>query len=534
MDQAEFWFKMIVAKHCTYLQRVISGSKFLFSSKQWTPAECYISTTSSAGYSRFQRSVELTSVRYPNVKRGNYGQITAADVARFNEIMPDASRVLTDPQEIDGYNTDWMGIYKGSGQIVLRPKTTDEVSKILKYCNERRLAVVPQGGNTGLVGGSVPLFDEVIISTRLMNNIINVDATAGVLVCQSGCILEQLNEYLQNHDLMMPLDLGSKGSCNIGGNVSTNAGGIRLMRYGSLHGSVLGLEAVTADGQVIDCLSSLRKDNVGYHTKNWFIGSEGTLGIVTAVSVFCPRRPTSINLAFLGCDSFDKVLKTLSVAQTKLNEILSAFEFMDDLTMNVSTRHLKTTCPIKSAPFYVLVETSGSNSEHDESKLNAFLETVMATGLVMDGTVASQSSHIKSIWHLRESVAAGLLDDGHCYKYDISLPHIAFYEIVEVMRKKLAGITTTVCGYGHVADGNLHFNATSKEFDRDVLNTIEPFLYEYVAKFRGSISAEHGIGFSKRKYIEYGRPEPVVNLMKKMKGLLDPNAILNPYKVLPL
>lgn len=491
---------------------------------------------------RFSTSVEvatgkelpLTSIRYPHVTRAGFSEVTSEDVTKFREILPEASRVLTNPDEVSSYNRDWMGQYRGSSQVVLRPKTTSEVSAILKYCNDRQLAVVPQGGNTGLVGGSTPVFDEVIISTQLMNNIISLDKTSGVLVCQAGCVLEQLNEHLEKSDLMMPLDLGSKGSCNIGGNVSTNAGGIRLLRYGSLHGSVLGVEAVMANGEVIDCLSTLRKDNVGYHLKHWFIGSEGTLGFVTAISILCPSKPKSVSVAFLACESFEKVLQTLSVARAELNEILSAFELLDAESLFLSTRHLKATSPLEtSAPFYVLVETSGSNSSHDEAKLNSFLETIMDAGIVIDGTVSADPSKIGRIWLIRESVSSGLLDDGHCYKYDISLPLSHYYDFVEVMREKLAGIATRVCGYGHVGDGNLHFNVTSKEYSTEVLSIIEPFLYDYVAKFRGSISAEHGLGFAKRNHIHFGRNEPAVGLMKQMKALLDPNGILNPYKTLP-
>lgn len=367
-----------------------------------------------------------------------------------------------------------------------------------------------------------------------MKNIISLDKTSGVLTCQAGCILEQLNEYLDEFDLIMPLDLGAKGSCHIGGNVSTNAGGVRLLKYGSLHGSVLGIEVVTANGAVVDCLSAMRKDNVGYHLRHCFIGSEGTLGIVTAVSILCYQKPKAVNLAFLACESFSKVLEILSAARSQLNEILSAFEFMDSEAMSSSVRHLKTSNPLqKTAPFYVLIETSGSDSTHDEAKLNSFLNNVMENGVVIDGTVASGPSQFKSIWLIRESITPSLLDDGYCYKYDISLPLNCFYDIVDVMRKRLAGKAVTVCGFGHVGDGNLHFNATSRQFSKEVVNVIEPFLYEYVAKFRGSISAEHGIGLAKKKYFQLGRPEPVVDLMKQLKAMFDPNGILNPYKTLP-
>ncbi|XP_077998542.1 D-2-hydroxyglutarate dehydrogenase, mitochondrial-like [Glandiceps talaboti] len=474
--------------------------------------------------------VELTAVRY-NVKRGQYGEVTEDDLKFFNDLLP--SRVVTDESELAGNNVDWMKMVKGSSKVLLKPKTTEEVSKILAHCNSRNLAVVPQGGNTGLVGGSVPVFDEIIISTALMNKVINFDKLSGVLTCQSGCILENLDNCIEEDGFLMPLDLGAKGSCHIGGNVSTNAGGIRLLRYGSLHGNVLGIEAVLADGTVLDCLSSLRKDNTGYDLKQMFIGSEGTLGIVTAVSILCPRRPQSMNLAFLGCESFDKVLETLKNAKGMLEEVLSAYEFLDNDCMMLLTKYLKMTNPLSEYPFYVLVETSGSNASHDEEKLNTFLETAMETGNVIDGTVATDITKIKTIWALRESIAEALMHDGTVYKYDVSLPPTQIYALVEDMRVHLGDDANRVVGYGHVGDGNLHLNVTSPSHSSELLNKIEPYIYEWVSKHKGSISAEHGLGFKKKNFIQYSKSDSAVELMQKMKNLMDPKGILNPYKTLP-
>lgn len=193
-----------------------------------------------------------------------------------------------------------MAAVRGYSQVLLKPRTTAEVSAILKYCNARKLAVCPQGGNTGLVGGSVPVFDEIILSTQLMNEIEHVDDVSGVLVCQAGCVLERLEERAAEHGLVMPIDLGAKGTCHIGGNVSTNAGGLRLLRYGNLHGNILGVEAVKADGTILDLMSNFKKDNTGYHLKHLFIGSEGTLGVVTKVAIACPTASKAINVAFVG------------------------------------------------------------------------------------------------------------------------------------------------------------------------------------------------------------------------------------------
>jgi FAD/FMN-containing dehydrogenase len=306
-----------------------------------------------------------------------------------------------------------------------------------------------------LIGGSVPVFDEIIISTSLMNQIISLDEEAGVLVCQAGCVLEYLDNYLAEKGLMMPLDLGAKGSCQIGGNVSTNAGGLRLLRYGSLHGNILGIESVLADGTVIDCLSTMRKDNTGYDLKQLFVGSEGTLGIVTAVSILTPPRPQSINVALMGCENFDQVKQVYTTGRALLGEILSAVEFFDSTCSGLVDKHLNLINPLSDYPFYVLVETSGSHEDHDQQKLNIFLEELLSRDYIEDGIVATDISKMKLIWSLRESIAEALLKEGVTYKYDVSLPLNCLYELVEEMKQRTEGVVKCVVGYGHIGDGTV-------------------------------------------------------------------------------
>lgn len=428
---------------------------------------------------------------------------------------------------------DWLKSVRGRSELLLRPQTTAQVSEILRYCNGRNLAVTPQGGNTGLVGGSVPVHDEIILSTALMNNVLSFDRISGILTCQAGCVLEHLHQYLEEKDFIMPLDLGAKGSCHIGGNVATNAGGIRLLRYGSLRGTVLGLEVVLADGCVLDCLTTLRKDNTGYDLKQLFIGSEGTLGVITAVSILCPHKPSAVNVALLGCETFDQLLGTFQLCKGMLGEILSAFEFLDAACMGLLNTHLRLANPIRDCPFYIVMETSGSNSAHDEAKLHAFLEAAMTSSLVTDGTVANEDAKVKAIWSLRERVTEALTHDGFTYKYDVSLPVEQIYSLVTAMREHLGARAKNVVGYGHVGDGNLHLNVTSPARDPALLAAIEPFVYEWTAGWRGSVSAEHGLGLKKRNYIYYSKPRAAVQLMGHIKTLLDPRGILNPYKTLP-
>ncbi|NWI34335.1 D2HDH protein, partial [Sula dactylatra] len=480
-----------------------------------------------------------------SVRRLPFSRLSDGDVAFFERLMP--GRVVTDPEELEPFNVDWLKSVRGCSKLMLKPQTTAEASQALRYCYERNLAVNPQGGNTGLVGGSIPVFDEIILSTVLMNRIISFDKVSGILVCQAGCILEKLNEYLEEQGFIMPLDLGAKGSCHIGGNVATNAGGLRLLRYGSLRGTVLGLEVVLADGSALDCLASLRKDNTGYDLKQLFIGSEGTLGFITAVSILCPQKPKAVNLAFLGCQSFAKVLETFTTCRAMLGEILSACEFMDEKCMELVKRYLKLSSPVTGSPFYVLIETSGSNTTHDEEKLNNFLEQAMTSGLVADGTVATDDKKIKArgtwfiwislihqmLWSLRERITEALTHDGYVYKYDISLPVGKLYDLVTDMRTRLGPSAKNVVGYGHLGDGNLHLNITTESYSCSLLDAIEPFVYEWTARYNGSISAEHGLGFKKKQFIQYSKPKEAVFLMQRFKAMLDPKGILNPYKMLP-
>ncbi|KAM9317332.1 D-2-hydroxyglutarate dehydrogenase, mitochondrial [Gastrophryne carolinensis] len=471
-----------------------------------------------------------TSERY-RVSRLPFSQVTAQDLRHFQQLIP--GRVITDESDLKAHNIDWLKTVKGHGKVLLKPKTSEEVSQILTYCNDRNLAVTPQGGNTGLVGGSVPVFDEILISTTLMNEVTSFDNVSGVLVCQAGCILESLNQYLAERGYTMPLDLGAKGSCHIGGNLATNAGGLRLLRYGSLRGTVLGLEAVLPDGSVLNCLNSLRKDNTGYDLKQLFIGSEGTLGLITAVSILCPRRPGAVNVVFLGCESFNKVLEVFTMCRDQLGEILSACEFLDSECMRLVETYLKLTNPLAENPFYVLVETSGSCAKHDEEKLNAFLEKALESGSVTTGTVATDPSKILSIWALRERITEALAHDGYVYKYDLSLPVEKLYSLVEETKAHVGSSAKSVVGYGHLGDGNLHLNITEKTHSNTLQSALEPFVYEWTSKHNGSISAEHGLGFKKRDHIYYSKSREAVQLMQRIKHMLDPKGIMNPYKTIP-
>lgn len=495
-------------------------------------------------------SSQLTADKYA-VKRGDFAKLSDEDLSHFHSIL-NPNQMITDTNDLIAFNQDWMKKYTGQSQLVLKPKTTEQVSKILAYCNERKLAVVPQGGNTGLVGGSVPVFDEIVISTASMNKIRSFDESSGIFKVDAGVILEAADTFLAEKGHIFPLDLGAKGSCFVGGNVATNAGGLRLLRYGSLHGSVLGLEVVLADGTVMDSMHSLRKDNTGYDLKQLFIGSEGSLGIITGVSILCPARPKSVNIAFLGLESYEMVQKCFQTARSDLCEILSAFEFMDHDSQLLAAKSLKTTHPlcqedetgvdsVPEYPFYVLLETSGSTKEHDDEKLENFLEKVMGDETVVDGTVSQDETQLRTLWTWREGIAEASQQFGGVYKYDVSLPLDSMYSLVEAVQERLKKLNLSstedeskpvyeAVGYGHIGDGNLHLNVAVREYNKEVEKALEPFVYEFVSKHHGSISAEHGLGFQKKNYIGYSKSEVEIRMIKDIKNHYDPKGILNPYK----
>ena len=475
-----------------------------------------------------------------------YAILSDAHLNFFEKILS-KSQLITDSQILESFNIDWLKTCQGNSKLALLPRTTHELSIILKYCNDNNLAVCPQGGNTGAVGGGVPAYDEIIISTKLMNSIIDLNPESNILKCQSGCVLQTLDEYVEKEaGLMMPLDLGAKGSCHIGGNVSTNAGGLRLLRYGSLKGNVLGLEVVLADGKILNTMgTSLRKDNTGYDLGEIFIGSEGTLGFVSGVSILCAVRPKAANLIFIACsqNNFQNVIEIFKFAKRELGEILSAFEFIDRESMWAVNEQLKIDNPFsnseisKNCMFYCLVETHGSCNQHDIEKIESFFHKLTEKTLCQDAIIAENETHFKNLWSIRERMAEALSRDGYNYMYDISLPIGKMYDLVIDLRKRLnengnPGLRRCVA-FGHIGDSNLHLNLTSTLFEPKLFNLIEPFIYEWTKNNYGSISAEHGLGLKKRDYIYFSKPKEVVQQMKTIKQMFDPKYILNPYKTLP-
>lgn len=511
-------------------------------------------------FSRSSRlSLQLRGYAANPDRNSQFARLSEQDLPSLASIFssPDTSLLTTlgekptaTTDDLEPFNVDWMGKYKGQSSIIVKPKTTEEVSKVLKWCNERKVAVVPQGGNTGLVGGSVPLHDEVVLSLSSMNSVRHFDPLSGYVSVDSGIVLENLDNFLAQKGHIVPLDLGAKGSCQIGGNVATNAGGLRMLRYGSLHGNVLGLEVVLPDGRIINGMKGLKKDNTGIDLKQLFIGSEGVLGVITGVTLSAPVRPSATNVAVFALPDYESVQAAFSSARRDLGEILSAFEFFDAASYKLVRSHghaaeRKTFEEGEDAPFFCLVETSGSNKDHDDEKLGAFLEQLMESGIVNDGVLAQDETQIGQLWSLREGIPEAAGKAGRVYKYDLSLPVEKMYSLVHEIREKLSeknllaaeaeggngsGPVKTVFGFGHLGDGNLHINIVADAYKKEIEEVVEPYIYELVAKHNGSISAEHGLGLMKAPYVSYSQDSPSLDLMRTLKKTLDPNGILNPYK----
>ena len=496
---------------------------------------------------------------------------TPQDITHFRSLLsqPDRS-VVTD--DISHYNKDWTGHYVGSSSLVLRPRSTQEVSSILKYCNKNLIGVVPQGGNTGLCGGATPMQDEVILSLERMKTIHGIDKMSGILTCDAGVVLENLHSYAKSHNFLFPLDIGSKGTCQIGGNVSTNAGGQYFFRFGSLHATVMGMEVCLADGRILHLnisddddnakrCGTNRKDNTGYDLKHLFIGGEGTLGIITKVAIACPALPISRNAMLLVCNSYENdVLELLQCAKKNLGEILSAVELMDYNTLECVQKHglvgdcsasqllkdlLDTPTQEQSSstnsPLFILVETQGSHLENDTTTMDSFITQLFDNGTVQNGFVAQDNKQILEMWSIRESCNPCVSAEGCCYKFDVSIPVDEYMDVAYEVENKLQQEESSVgdvrvCVWGHLADGNAHINVvTPGRYTKDInlAKRIETIVYGSVVSRKGSISAEHGLGQAKNEYLGQIKEKNTMDIMKQIRSTLDPHGIMNPNKYLP-
>lgn len=458
---------------------------------------------------------------------------------RLREIVGPAA-VLTEPAATAAYTTDWTGVFAGAALAVVRPASTGEVAAVVRACGEAGVAVVPQGGNTGLAGGGVPdaLGEQVVVVLDRMRAVREVDPVADTITVEAGVVLHAVQEAARAAGRLFPLSLGSEGSCTVGGTVSTNAGGTAVLRYGMMRDLVLGVEVVLPDGRVWDGLRPLRKDNTGYDLKQLFVGAEGTLGIVTAAVLRMvpdtPRRAT----ALVALPSVDAAVALLPLLRGHAGGELSTWELLNRQALDLVLAHL----PGARDPFgerhgwYGLVEYAGS-ADHVSARLQEALEDAVGRDLVADAVVAGSPGQRAELWALREGVSEAQKVEGATVKHDVTLPIADLAGFVAELGPRLDALLPGVrlVTYGHVGDGNLHYNLSAPPGDDAALRTAAPDLtrtvYDAVAALDGSISAEHGLGVLKRDAAAAYKSDVEVDLMRAVKAALDPRGLMNPGKV---
>jgi FAD/FMN-containing dehydrogenase len=415
---------------------------------------------------------------------------------------------------------------------ICMPRTTQQVSKIMALCNAMHQAVVVQGGMSGWVRATQTEAGELALSLERMNEIELVDTANRTVIVQAGVVLETLQKHLEQFDLSFPLDLGGRGSCQVGGNASTNAGGMRVIRYGMMRDQVLGMEAVLADGRIVSSLNRMIKNNTGYDLKQLFIGSEGTLGVITRLVLRLRERPKSSNTALVSAHSFDQIARMLRHMDGELGGQLSAFEMIDNNFYRVNTSAGRHGAPLPpGSPFYAIIEALGADQQRDTEIFDNALERAVEGGLIDDAVIAKSERERASIWEVREDLQHIVRDFRPFYAFDVSLP-------VGDMEQYMTRVTSalhaswpsgSIAFLGHVGDGNLHIAIGAG--GTDDRHGVEACVYEPLRGIGGSISAEHGIGLEKKPWFSISRSDDEVNIMRDVKQLLDPNCILNPGKI---
>ena len=438
--------------------------------------------------------------------------------------------------DIDAKNyQDAMGARSIPPLLLLRPTDTQQVSAILKACHSAGQPIAPQGGMTGLVSAAAPLQGEISLSFERMKQVVEVDRFTSTMTVEAGAELQTIQEQADANDLLFPLDLGARGSCTIGGNLSTNAGGNRVIRYGMMRDLVIGIEAVLADGTIIDGLHKLRKNNTGYDLKQLFIGSEGTLGIITRAVLKLSPKPSSQVVAMCAVSNFEKVTELLMHAQAKLGSNLSAFEVIWQNTYQLIDKHVPhATVPLAdNYAFYVLIESMGSNSDKDTDLFVDTLNSATEKQLVETAVIADTDTKIKNLWTVRDAAAEIYPGVGYMHTYDVSLNVGDMGYFGEEVEKRLrVEWPDAIIGlFGHIGDGNVHIIIHVGPHTRDYHLQIDEIVYGLIQELSGAVSAEHGIGLMKKQFLPYSKSEAEIALMKALKQTMDPQGILNPGRI---
>ncbi len=449
------------------------------------------------------------------------------------------SHVIRVAADMAGYMREWRDIYEGVSPLVVRPSTTEQVSRILALAHETHTGIVPQGGNTGLAGGQIPRTNghDVLLSLDRMTRIVAVSPDENTLTAEAGATLKAVQDAAEDAGRLFPLSLASEGSARIGGNLSTNAGGVQVLHYGNARELCLGLEVVLADGRVLSGLSALRKDNTGYDLRNLFIGAEDTLGIITKAVLKLFPKVKVYQTAFIAVPSPEAAVSLLSLATEQSSGQLTAFELLPELGLQFTQRHMGVRRPLTDvSPWYVLAELSDAAPD----SLLTILEAALETGLATDAALAASETQRKEFWAIRENMSEAQKFEGGSIKHDVSVP---VSKVPQFLTEAAAAVDTFLpdcrfLSFGHMGDGNIHFNVSQplgmdKKAFLDLWEGMNDVVFAVVTRLNGSISAEHGIGQLKRQRLLDVKTPLQLELMRGIKALFDPRGILNPGKVLP-
>ena len=448
---------------------------------------------------------------------------------------------VEDDDSIEPFITEWRGFWRGSCLGVARPANTAEVSEVVKLCSKAGVSISPIGGNTGIVGGGVP-DGGIVLSTQRLSTIRDIDPGNLTMTVEAGCILANIQNAATDQDMMFPLSLGAEGTCQIGGNLSTNAGGVNVLRYGNARDLVLGLEVVLPSGEIWNNLKGLRKDNTGYEMKHLFMGAEGTLGIITAATLKLFPAAVSSETALIALPDIDAALNAFSALRASCYDSLSAFEIISDTAMGLVTKHISGTANLfeTSHPYYALVElTSTRTNDNLRDLLEGCLGESFENNTVKDALIAENQTQANTFWRVRETIPEAQVLEGASVKHDISVPISAIPEFINKADTAVMNALpeTRIVSFGHMGDGNLHYNLTKPahmddQAFLDLWNDMNRLVHDIVMDMNGSFSAEHGIGQLKRnELVRYASPTEI-NMMRNLKSALDPHNIMNPGKVI--
>tara|TARA_B000000477_G_scaffold123039_1_gene127944 strand:+ start:3923 stop:5329 length:1407 start_codon:yes stop_codon:yes gene_type:complete len=466
----------------------------------------------------------------------------SSEINKFRKIVGNKN-VITDKNDMQKYLKEWRGVYTGVAGAIVKPKSTKEVSNILKFAYRKNISCIPQGGNTGLVGGQIPFNrDHIVISLERLNKIREINPTDQSVTVEAGLILSDLQKKCDENNLIFPLSLASEGSCSLGGNIASNAGGVAVLYYGNTRELVMGLEVVLSDGSIINNLKTLIKDNTGYSIKDLFVGSEGTLGVITAATLKVFPKPKNIYTALLSINSPKQSIEILNYIRNNLSIPLTAFELMNNFSIELVNKHMdKASIPIEKFKWLILVEFSSIEvSKNEKDKIENLLNEILHQNLAKDIFISQSLKQAKDMWYIRESISEAQKKEGGSIKNDISIPIKDISKFInnaeKISKEVIPGSRSVI--FGHIGDGNIHFNISQPiKSDKDKFlkkdKKLRKKINDLTIELNGSISAEHGIGLTKKADLKkYMKKD--VELFKLIKKSLDPKNIMNPGKIIDI